>query len=194
MKKKDSKINKKSYKIKRKRFLFVIIAIFIFSYLLHKKIYNRVGESQVNLESISYEALKMVSKTDINYLNFPSKDNDEIVSYLNSVPKLKFKAYVFKSLPRGWEPVGASMLNYNHEKVSVILYKKGDEKVFLFSLVDNPRFYVNNLKKDGNLNYAAYGSKNINLIVWKTNQRSVNILAGWQSIQSLIQLIKNTSF
>lgn len=194
MKKKDSKINKKSYKIKRKRFLFVIIAIFIFSYLLHKKIYNRVGESQVNLESISYEALKMVSKTDINYLNFPSKDNDEIVSYLNSVPKLKFKAYAFKSLPRGWEPVGASMLNYNHEKVSVILYKKGDEKVFLFSLVDNPRFYVNNLKKDGNLNYAAYGSKNINLIVWKTNQRSVNILAGWQSIQSLIQLIKNTSF
>ena len=175
---------------KRKSLFILFVAITVILYFFMNNKYKEQPKKQIDLETIGFEAKKLGASQSHRYMQFPSENREDVLSYFNSLPKLHFKPYVFEKVPEGWGLIGATLIHYGKNNLSVSFYKNNrGEKVYLFTMEDNGDFSQNNLLQKDSTNYSIYASEDINMILWKTNKRALNILAGWQSAKALIEFL-----
>jgi len=135
------------------------------------------------LEYLGYEALAM-EEDPRDRLDLPSHEMKEIRQYLTAYPGLEFKPKPIAKLPEDWRPDGATIIDYEIAKVSVVQYSHTGtkEKMFHFSyageLSDLPKSDPGNIK---GLVYQAYASDELNLVAWQQAPGLVSILAGRRS-------------
>ena len=72
------------------------------------------------LEYLGYEAQTLEAEKSDQRLNLPSSDLKEIKQYFASYPGLSYSPKVLKQLPGGWQPDGATVLDYEVAKVAVV--------------------------------------------------------------------------
>ena len=142
------------------------------------------------LEYLGYEALAIEDDAS-ERINLPSRDLNEIKQYLATYPGLAFKPRVLRELPGSWEPAGASVIDYEIAKVSVVMYENAasKEKLFHFSfggqLADLPKATSVNMR---GLVFQPYTSNELNFIAWQSAADVVSLLAGRRSVPELAEL------
>ena len=142
------------------------------------------------LEYLGYEALALEEEPR-ERINLPSRDLKEIKQYLANYPGLKFSPKVLQSLGSNWQPVGASVIDYEIAKVAVVIYGRdtGKEKLFHFSysgtLKDLPKSEQGNMR---GLLFQTYASEELNLIAWQAEDGVVSLLIGRRSAPELAEL------
>ncbi len=133
------------------------------------------------LQNIVYEALAMEEEVDGSRLNLPSNDVNEIVEYFAQHPGLEFSPMALRPLPPDWRPDGASVMDYEPVKVSVVQYFNATRKEYLFvfsykaKLSDLPKAQPGNV--DG-LIYQTYASEQLNVIAWQSAPDTVSMVVG----------------
>jgi hypothetical protein len=141
------------------------------------------------LEYLGYEALAMEEEP-TGRLNLPTQDGKEINRYLTTYPGLEFKPMVLKPLT-GWQPDGATVIDYEIAKVAVVQYGNttSKEKLFHFSyageLADLPKAEPGNMR---GLIFQTYASDELNLIAWQSSPGVVSLLVGRRSAPELAEL------
>lgn len=142
------------------------------------------------LEYLGYEALAMEEDPG-ERLNLPSQDLKEIRQYFAAYPGLEFKPMVLKALPAVWQPDGATIIDYEIAKVSVVQYGNANskEKLFHFSysgdLSELPKAEPGNFR---GLIFQTYASDELNLIAWQAAPGVVALLVGRRSAPELAEL------
>jgi hypothetical protein len=142
------------------------------------------------LEYLGFEAL-MLEESKEERLNLPTNEINEIREFFKNNQSLTYSHKVFKDIPEVWEPDGASVIDYEIEKVGVVQYhhRETGEKLFQFSypgdLSDLPKAESGNMR---GLIFQTYTSDSLNLIAWKSDAGVVSILAGRRSAPELAEI------
>ncbi len=171
-------------------FLAVAAALIITGYIYLKPYYST--EEFKAIEYLHFEAMAMEQDSE-DRLNFPSSNYDEIRSYLRDYKGLSFKPGLFKSKPDGWIPVGASVIDYEVAKSSVIQFtqRNGDytDSLFLFTYPGTVRGLPK--AESGSLDgfvYRTYTTDELNMIVWESGNGQMSMLVGRLSAPDLAKL------
>lgn len=164
--------------------LVALVAIFALVYYFTPK-----REAPFNaLQNIVYEALAMEEDVDSSRLNLPSNDINEIAEFFAQHPGLEFSPEILAKLPSDWRPAGASVIDYETNKVSVVQYFNTVRKEFLFifsykaKLSDLPKSEPG--KVDG-LTYQTYTSEQLNVVAWQSTPNTVSMVVGRRSAPEL---------
>jgi hypothetical protein len=142
------------------------------------------------LEYLGYEALAMEEDPE-GRLDLPSSDLREIHDYLAAYPGLEFEPRLLKDFDHGWEPDGATVIDYEIAKVAAVQYhnKELGEKLVHFSfpgqLSELPKAEPGNMK---GLVYQTYSSDQLNLIAWQHGPDVVSLLVGRRGAPELAEL------
>ncbi len=150
----------------------------------------RSGPTFKPLEYLGFEAL-MLEESKEERLNLPTNEINEIRQFFSSNPDLSFAFKVLKDIPDSWEPDGASVIDYEIEKVGVVQYhhKETSEKLFHFSykgeLSDLPKAETGNMRS---LVFQTYSSDSLNLIAWQSAPSVTSILVGRRSAPELAEI------
>lgn len=172
----------------------ILLSMFLFLLVMNAFSPKEKGKVKIDLESIRYEAKKLVTQDEKTTLIFPSQNLDDVRNYLQGLPDLKFKPYTKDKLPGTWRLLGASMIDYRVAQMTVSAYEnlQSDGKVYLFSLpAHKDTFSYGGIQWLEKEKYLLYGSSDINLVLWKEGERTLHILAGWESAKTLISFLKN---
>jgi hypothetical protein len=141
------------------------------------------------LEYLGFEAL-MLEESKEERLNLPTNEISDIKDFFKNNPDLNYTHKVL-SVPEVWEPDGASVIDYEVEKVGIVQYhhKETQEKLFHFSfpgeLSDLPKAETGNMR---GLLFQTYSSDSLNLIAWKSSPNVVSILAGRRAAPELAEI------
>lgn len=143
------------------------------------------------LEYLGYEAQTLEAEKSDGRLNLPSSDLKEIKQFFSTYPGLAYSPKVLKQLPGGWQPDGATVIDYEIAKVAVVQYTNKDtkERLFHFSyggeLSDLPAAEPGNMR---GLVYQTYASDDLNFIAWQAGNHVVSMLVGRRSAPELAEL------
>ena len=141
------------------------------------------------LDYLGYEAIAMEEDAS-GRLDFPSQDFSEITDYLNTYPGLGFTPRVLSKMPNGWEPEGATVIDYEVAKVVAVQYKNDTlgEKVFHFSFAGGLEgLPPSEVASKGTFDYQSYDNDELNFIAW-TEQGAVSLLVGRRSTVQLAEI------
>jgi hypothetical protein len=145
------------------------------------------------LESLGYEALAMEEDPE-GRLDLPSKDIAEIGSYFQGKNALGFSAKIPTTLPTGWEPEGATVIDYDTAKVVTVQFFNPslEEKAFFFAfkgkLVDLPKSTPGNYK---GFIYQTYATDQLNMVVWSQGNGVLGMMVGHRSAPDLAAFVAN---
>lgn len=142
------------------------------------------------LEYLAYEAVALEEDPQ-ERLNLPSSDSKEIRQYLMNYPGLDFKPFVLRNVSNNWTPDGATVINYEIAKVTVVQYSHTAtaEKLFHFSYAGD----ISDLPpsphgKYKDLTYQTYATDQHNFIVWEPSPGVVSLLVGKRSAPDLAEM------
>ena len=182
------------YKRKTKFYWFIAIvivaAIAVWHYLPKSApVFNPI-------ETINFEAQALENDSQGRIL-FPSSKLDEIKSYFDTDKSLDYKPVLLESIPSEWHLVGASILDYEIEKVLLIQYNNStlDEKLSHFIVRGDYNLENNDSILVGNITFYSYASDQLNMIVWETptestsNSKIVNIVTSRRGIQNMLSIV-----
>jgi len=172
-----------------RRFAIVLACAFLIGYLV--LYFAPSNESAFKaLEYLAYEAVALEEDPQ-ERLNLPSSDLKEIRQYLVNYPGLDFKPFVLRSISNNWLPEGATVINYEVAKVTVVQYSHNatSEKLFHFiyagDLSDLPPSAQGRYK---DLNFQTYATDQHNFIAWEPSPGVVSILVGKRSAPDLAEM------
>ncbi len=140
------------------------------------------------LDYVGYEALAIEEDAD-GRVDLPSDDIIEIERYLSQDPSLGFKPRIMR--PKNWHPEGASVIDYDGNKVSVAYYSNPqiNEKIFHFqtqgTLSQLPR---GPLGKVGKITYQTFTQDRVNIIVWQESDQVLSMLVGHRGAEELAKI------
>jgi len=172
-----------------RRIAIVLVCASVIGYLVWKFAPSHEGEFKA-LEYLAYEAVALEEDPQ-ERLNLPSSDLKEIRQYLVNYPGLDFKPFVLRSISNNWLPEGATVINYEVAKVTVVQYAHNgtSEKLFHFiyagDLSDLPPSAQGRYK---DLNFQTYATDQHNFIAWEPSPGVVSILVGKRSAPDLAEM------
>ena len=182
------------YKIKTKLCWFIaiaiVLAIAVYHYLPKRApVFNPI-------ETINYEAQALENDSQGRIL-FPSSKIDEVKSYFDADQSIDFKPVLLESIPSEWHLTGASILDYEIEKVLLIQYNNStlDEKLAHFVVRGEYNLENNDSIVVGNITFYPYASEQLNMIVWETptestsNAKIINIVTSRRGIQNILSIV-----
>jgi hypothetical protein len=175
----------------RRRFT---IAIAVFSLLCFCIFYFTPSrEPYFNaLQSLVYEAAMMEERGD-GRLDLPSEDLAEIVSFAAASRGLGFEASLPKSVPSEWQPMGATVIDYDPRKifVAVFSHKARGEKLFFFNFAGS----IEELPQstpfiEGAVDFYPYATDAYNIVCWQITKNTVGMVLGRRSARDLARIVK----
>jgi hypothetical protein len=172
-----------------RRVSIVLICAGVIGYLVWTFAPSREAEFKA-LEYLAYEAVAL-EEDPLERLNLPSSDLKEIRQYLVNYPGLDFKPFVLRSISNNWVPDGATVINYEVAKVTVVQYAHNgtSEKLFHFiyagDLSDLPPSAQGRYK---DLNFQTYATDQHNFIAWEPSPGVVSLLVGKRSAPDLAEM------
>ncbi len=182
------------YKVKTKLYWFIaiaiVLAIAIYHYLPKRApVFNPI-------ETVNYEAQALENDSQGRIL-FPSSKIDEVKSYFDTDKSIDYKPVLLESIPSEWHLVGASILDYEIEKVLLIQYNNStlDEKLSHFIVRGEYNLENNDSILVGNITFYSYASDQLNMIVWETptestsNSKIINIVTSRRGIQNMLSIV-----
>lgn len=148
------------------------------------------------IEYLHFEAMAMEQEGD-GRLDYPSTEYRDIQGYLQNYKGLNFKPATFRQLPDGWTPVGASVIDYEVAKTSVVQLsrREGDysDSLFLFTYPGSWRGVPEAEQGDlEGFSYRTYTTDEMNMIVWQSGDGQMSMLLGRLSAPDLAKLGKTT--
>lgn len=167
----------------------VMVCACVIGYLVWKFAPKRESEFKA-LEYLAYEAVALEEDPQ-ERLNLPSSDLKEIRQYLVNYPGLDFKPFVLRSISNNWVPEGATVIDYEIAKVTVVQYTQNgsNEKLFHFiyagELSDLPPSAPGRYK---DLSFQTYATNQHNFIAWEPAPGVVSILVGKRSAPDLAEM------
>ena len=148
-------------------------------------LYSGSSNESLVIEYLGYETLAIEEEAE--RINFPSDSLAEIRSYLASHRGLRFEPQALR-LPR-WLPQGASIIDYNPDKVAVVKYqhRRTDEVIFFYTFAGKLQNLSAPTENTDNFVHKIYASDDLNMVAW-TQGRVMAVLAGRSSISDLVSL------
>ena len=182
------------YKTKTKLYWFIGIAI-----ILAIAVYHYFPKSTPKfdpLQTVSYEA-DVLENDSQGRITFPSSKLEDIKSLFDADSTIDFKPVLLESIPQEWHLVGASILDYDIEKVLLVQYNNStlNEKLDHFIVRGNYNLENNDSIVVGGITFYPYASDKFNMLVWETptesttNTRIVNIVASRRGIQHMLSIV-----
>ena len=126
-------------------------------------------------------------------LDLPSTELNEVSEYLSAYPGLDYKPLVMKPIGKGWEPEGATVIDYEISKVAVVKYRNSESKDTLYhytfagELKDLPKSDPGNYR---GLIFQTYASDQLNIIAWQQEPGMLCFLVGRRSAPELANLAR----
>lgn len=182
------------YKAKTKLYWFIGIAI-----ILAIAVYHYFPKSTPKfdpLQTVAYEA-DVLENDSQGRITFPSSKLEDIKSLFDADSTIDFKPVLLESIPQEWHLVGASILDYDIEKVLLVQYNNStlNEKLDHFIVRGNYNLENNDSIVVGGITFYPYASDKFNMLVWETptesttNTRIVNIVASRRGIQHILSIV-----
>lgn len=167
-----------------------------------REIKARGGDAaaEVALNEAALEFDDAVAENNNSRLDLPSDNLDEISAFINTNKTLDFRPNVLDNLPPGWDPEGASVIDYDKVKVIAIQfasknfkYDYGDYKVKERMLYFNFKGEVNMLPQTSpqdinGFKYYSYTTGDQNIVVWQVYGDVVGMLVGHRTIETLARI------
>lgn len=149
--------------------------------------YSGSSNESLVIEYLGYETLAIEEEAE--RINFPSDSLAEIRSYFAGHRGLRFEPRVLR-LPR-WSPQGATIIDYNPDKVAVVKYqhRHTDDVIFFYMFAGKLQNLTAPPANTDNFVHKVYASDDLNMIAW-TQGRGVAVLAGRLGSNDLIALAK----
>ncbi|MEY4631516.1 MAG: hypothetical protein RIQ81_1636 [Pseudomonadota bacterium] len=147
------------------------------------------------LEVLSYESLALVEDGK-ERLDLPSDNIEEVKEYLGSYPELGFRPKVLTAKSAGMSIEGATVLDYDSTKVSVVLYTDPNkrDRILHYTLSgetgDLPKAEPGNFQ---GLIYQTYASDRLNMIAWNPAPGVLSIAAGTRGATDLADFVRKGS-
>jgi hypothetical protein len=155
--------------------LFFVLFVAGLIYYMMPNTYDRFKP----LDVIAYEAMAFEEALG-ERLDFPSKDLAEIQQFAGT-GFLGFDAEIPSQNPRGWQPVGASIIDYDPPKVVLIEFYNEDlrERLYFFEFPGHLQQlpYVQKARFE-NIEYVTFDNANHNLIFWEMDRGKMAALVG----------------
>lgn len=170
--------------------LIIISIIFVLVYYFAPPIKPKLDI----LSTIAQEAL-VITEDPEGRIDFPTNNLNDIHNYIKSDKSLEFTPKTFKSIPENWKIQGASIINYDIEKIKIITIQltnlNTQEKLYQFifmgELSDLPKTEKGNYR---GLIYQAYTNDYFNLVVWQIANHTLSALVGKLSGSELAYIAK----
>jgi hypothetical protein len=174
-------------------FLLLMISLLYFgySYLVP------MTEEEFNaIEYLHFEALAMEQDQE-SRLDYPTSHFKEVLGYLSSYRGLNFSPVVFQDLPEGWSTIGASVIDYEVAKASVIQLARRDgdyfDSLFLFTYPGSGKALPKAVEGDlDGFKYKTFTTDELNMIVWTSGEAQMSMLIGRLSAPDLAFIGKQT--
>ena len=144
------------------------------------------------LEVLGYESIALIEDGK-DRLDLPTDSFDEVKEYLASYPELGFKPKVLTSKSTGLNIEGASVLDYDPTKVSVVVYSDPirHDRILHFTLPGEtselPKAEPGNFQ---GLIYQTYASDVMNMIAWNPAPGILAIAAGSRGATELADFVR----
>lgn len=144
------------------------------------------------LEYLGYESLALDEEPE-GRLDLPSQELEEISQYLGAYPNLDFKPLVMKPIGKGWDPEGATVIDYEVAKVAVVKYRNTElkENIYHYSFAGElktlPKSEPGNYR---GLVFQTYASDQLNIIAWQQESGMICFLVGRRSAPELANLAR----
>jgi len=164
--------------LRRRAFIIVVICIGVFGVVYFNTAPNRLADFQP-LEVLSYEALAF-HEDHVDRIALPSGELSDIRDYFKRDPSLGFQPAVLSRLPAEWQPIGATIIDYEVVKVTAVMFvhhRTGDSMMHFAmpgQLADLPSTDSGNYR---GLIYQAYTQEGIqNFIAWQQGAGVLGVL------------------
>lgn len=148
------------------------------------------------VQTLGYEAA-VLEQDPKDRLDFPSESLADVTDFLAKYPGLDFQPIVFQGIQNDWQVNGASLIDYETAKISVVQYTNlevkdnVEEKMFVFSFNgkadDLPR--TEKGKLDG-LVYYTYASDELNMVIFVAQKDLLGVVVGRRSAPELAGIAK----
>lgn len=147
--------------------------------------YSESSNESLVIEYLGYETLAIEEEGE--RINFPSDSLAEIRSYFANHRGLGFEPQVLR-LP-SWLPQGASIIDYNPDKVAVVKYqhRRSNDVIFFYTFAGKLQNLNAPSENADNFVHKIYASDDLNMVAW-TQGQVVAVLAGRLSSADLVSL------
>lgn len=141
------------------------------------------------LDALVYESEVMVEDP-TGRLDFPTNSIADLQGYFSQVPDLGFQVQTVASPGSDWQLEGASVIDYEVQKILVAQFGSGNpgDKLFIYQfeghLDDFPNSQPGNFQ---GLLYQTYATSSFNVIVWQVEQDVVGMIVGSRKAEELAQ-------
>jgi len=172
--------------IKKIVLILVIFCVFVLTGLYF---FAPSNKEQINILQTSILGEIDLFESEPERLHFPSNKPEEIESFFVEQPDLGFQPKLLKPFHQDWLLAGATIIDYETQKVGVVAYQKAgsDEKIYYFMYTgrwqDIKNHQIGNF--EGQLPYKTFSSENRNIIVWSLSSDTVALLVGRQESAKL---------
>jgi hypothetical protein len=163
-----------------------IAVILIVYYVLSPKPRERFD----SLQALAYEALSYEDES-VSNLDYPSDSSEDIRMYFAQNPRFTVKPVAFKSVPKDWQILGASVIDYDVAYISVVQYRNEKLKEMMFHFSYEGTLDDILASEEGNyqgFKYRAYASDRVNIIAWEQAKGLVAFLVGHRSAEDLAKI------
>ena len=148
-------------------------------------LYSGSSNESLVIEYLGYETLAIEEEAE--RINFPSDSLAEIRSYFANHRGLRFEPQALRL--DGWLPQGASIIDYNPDKVAVVKYqhRRNDDVIFFYTFAGKLQNLNAPSEDSDNFVHKIYASDDLNMVAW-TQGSVVAVLAGRLSTADLVSL------
>jgi len=170
-------------------FLVAIVGFIVINYGLFRPKPKPVFDA---LNSLAHEAILYEEKagTEDSPIHYPSHNLLELMKFLGENPALGFVPEILDLSQGGWQPEGASVIDYEVSKIAVVQFYHPPQQTHLFQFVfpgklsDLPKAEAGTA---GSLTYQGYGSKEMHLVAWEVHDH-LSFLVGRVSVAELAEI------
>jgi hypothetical protein len=133
-------------------------------------------------------------------LDLPTSSLEEITAFVTNNKVLDFRPHVLENNPAGWEPEGASVIDYDKVKVTAIQFAsknftydygahKVKERLLYFNFKGDISMLPKTTPQDINgFKYYPYATGDQNIVCWQVYGNVVGMLVGHRSAEALARI------